>query len=62
VINADAYSEYLRVLVDLIRSRFQTAGCRPFINPEMNRPFHLTVANDKGGDPMCSVIAAPRRG
>ena len=55
VINADAYSEYLRVLVDLIDRHFQTAGYRPFINPKMDRPFHVTVANDKGGDPMYSV-------
>jgi hypothetical protein len=60
VINADSYSEYLRVLVDLIRSHFQTAGYGPFINPEMDRLFHLTVANDKGGNPMDSVSDLPR--
>ena len=54
VINADAYGEYLRVLVDEIGRKMQTAGYGPF-NPEMNRAFHLTVANDKGGDPMGSV-------
>jgi hypothetical protein len=55
VINADAYSEYLHGLVDLIRSHFQTVNYPPFINPEIGRTFHLTVANNKGGDPMCSV-------
>jgi hypothetical protein len=60
VINADAYSKYLRVLVDLIDHTLQTAGYRPFINPEMDRPFHLTVANDKGGDPMRSVSDPPQ--
>ncbi len=60
VINADAYREYLRVLVALIDHTLQTAGYRPFINPMMDRPFHLTVANDKGGDPMCSVSDPPR--
>jgi hypothetical protein len=59
VINADAYREYLRVLVDLIDRHFRTAGYQPF-NPEMNRQFHLTVANDKDGDPMDSVSDAPR--
>lgn len=59
VINANAYGEYLRVLVDLIRSHFQTAGYRPFINPMKERPFHMTVANDQGGNPMCSVSAPP---
>ena len=34
VINADAYSEYLRVLVVLIDRTLQTAGYRPFINPD----------------------------
>lgn len=29
----------------------QKTSDRPFINPEMNRQFHVTVANDKGGDP-----------
>ena len=29
-------------------------------NPEMDRAFHLTVANDQGGDPMGSVSAPPR--
>lgn len=61
VINADAYSKYLRGLVDLIDQHFRTAGYRPFINPEMDRLFHLTVANDKGGDPMGSVSDPPQR-
>jgi hypothetical protein len=60
VMNADAYSEYLRGLVGLIDRHFQTAGYRPFINPEEDRRFHLTVAYDKGGDPMCSVSDPPR--
>ena len=60
VINADAYSEYLCDLVELIDHHLQTAGYRPFINPEMDRPFHLTVANDKGGHPMDSVSDPPR--
>ena len=34
VINTDAYREYLRVLVDLIDRTLQTAGYRPFINPD----------------------------
>ena len=55
VINAEAYSEYLRVLVDLIRSHFQSAGYGSFDNPEMGRPFHLTVANDTGGHALDSV-------
>ena len=55
VINANAYREYLRVLVDLIDRKLQNAGYPRFINPEMDRPFHLTVANDKGGDPKGSV-------
>jgi hypothetical protein len=55
VINADAYSKYLHDLVALIDHHLQTAGKGSFINPEMDRLFHLTVANDKGGNPMCSV-------
>jgi hypothetical protein len=55
VINAEAYSEYLRDLVALIDHHLQTAGKGSFINPEMDRLFHMTVANDKGGDAMGSV-------
>lgn len=60
VINADAYREYLRRLVDLIDHKLQNAGYPRFINPELDRPFHLTVANDRGGDPMGSVSDPPR--
>ena len=59
VINADAYRNYLRDLVALIDHNLQTAGYGPFINPVMDRPFHMTVANDRGGDPMCSVSDPP---
>ena len=55
VINADAYREFLRDLVALIDRKMQTAGYPPFVNPMMDRPFHVTVANDQGGDPMGSV-------
>ena len=59
VINADVYSEYLRDLVTLIDDHLKTAGKGPFINPEMDRLFHMTVANDRGGDPMDSVSDPP---
>lgn len=55
VTNAEAYSEYLRRLVELIDHKLQNAGCGRFINPEMDQSFHVTVANDKGGNPMGSV-------
>jgi hypothetical protein len=57
--NAEAYREYLRDLVARIDREMQTAGYPPFINPMMDRPFHLTVAHNKGGDPMCSVSDPP---
>ena len=60
VINADAYSKYLRDLVALIDHHLQTAGKGSFINPEMKQEFHMTVANDRGGHPMDSVSDPPR--
>jgi hypothetical protein len=42
VINADAYSKYLRDLVALIDHHLQTAGKGSFINPEM----HLAISHD----------------
>jgi hypothetical protein len=60
VINTDAYSKYLRDLVALIDHHLQTAGKGSFVNSEMGRLFHMTVANDKGGDPMGSVSDPPQ--
>ena len=54
------HSKYLRDLVALIDHHLQTAGKGSFINPEMDRLFHMTVANDKGGDPMGSVSDPPQ--
>ena len=60
VINADAYREYLRVLVDLIDRHFQTANYGRFINPMMDRPFHVTIAMTRAAIRCASVSDLPR--
>ena len=58
VLNPDAYREYLRSLVHLIDQEMRAAGKGAF-EPDFHRRFHVTIANDKGGDPMASVSEPP---
>jgi hypothetical protein len=55
VLNADEYRQFVFELAGAIDSTMRAAGYPRFINEETDRYFHVTIANDQGGDPMKSL-------
>jgi hypothetical protein len=55
VLNADEYRQFVFELAGAIDSALRAADYPPFINGDADRYFHVTIANDQGGDPMKSL-------
>lgn len=55
VLNADEYRQFVSALAGAIDSALRAVDYPPFINRDAGRYFHVTIANDQGGDPMKSL-------
>ena len=58
VLNAAEFRDYVRELAALIDRTLRAADHGRFINEDVGRRFHVTIANDQGGDPMKSPSKA----
>ncbi len=55
VVNQGDFRSYVRVLKRILDENFRHLCGIGFTNPETDRYFHVSIANNQGGDPMKSV-------
>ena len=55
IANQDEFRSYVQELTNILDDAFtRLIGCG-FTNPETDRYFHMSVANNQGGDPFKSI-------
>jgi hypothetical protein len=55
ILNQDQFLSYVKELTSILDDAFNRFGGGSFTNPETDRYFHLSVANNQGGDPLKSI-------
>ena len=55
VANQDEFRSYVRSLTTILDDAFTRLTGSGFTNPEAERYFHMSVANNRGGDPLESI-------
>ena len=55
IVNQDEFRSYVQELTSILAHAFTQLIGRDFTNPEADRYFHMSVANNRGGDPLGSI-------
>jgi len=55
IINQDAFRDYTRQLTGILNDEFRRCIGIGFPNPKTDRYFHMSIANNQGGDPFKSI-------
>jgi hypothetical protein len=55
VVNQDDFRAYVQQLIGILDDAFRRLSGSGFTNPETDRYFHVSVANNQGGDPLKSI-------
>lgn len=55
IINQDNFRDYVEQMTSILNDAFRQRSGSGFVNPDTDRYFHLSVANNQGGDPMKSI-------
>lgn len=60
IANQDHFRSYVQELSGLLHDAFQKVCGFDFTNPETDRYFHVSIANNQGGDPLKSIGSIKR--
>jgi hypothetical protein len=55
VVNQDDFRAYVQQLTCILDGAFRRLRGSGIPNPDIGRYFHLSVANNRGGDPLKSI-------